>query len=185
MNSDISVLSLIACVLYAAVCAACTGAGFEARAKRQQAWHLKTWWLIAVLFILLIASRLLGLEEILREDLRDLLRAEGLVESRRAIQGPVIAVAIVLFAAAGMFAVYQVAQRVRGRRNIAIAVALGACGLMVATIIMRTISLHAFDRLLFGPLKLNWVGDIGASFAVLAAGVYYVSVLRSAPKPSR
>lgn len=121
----------------------------------------------------------------LRSDLRGWLETRDLIASRRAIQGPVIAAAIILFAAAAMLAVYWVAQRISGRRNIAIAVALGGCGVMVATIAMRTVSLHALDRLLNGPLKLNWVGDIGASVAVLIAAVIYVQIIKGRWKPRR
>ena len=113
----------------------------------------------------------------LRADLRDWLQAEGLADDRRAIQGPIIAVSIALFAAIGMIALYWVAQRISGRRNIAVAIVWGACGVMVATIAMRTVSLHALDRLLYGPLKLNWVGDIGASLGVLAAAIFYIGIV--------
>ena len=177
MPAELSLLSLVACVLYAVVAVACSKAAFEARAKRQNRWHLRTWTFAAALFVVLILSRLLGFEEAIRADLRDWLQAEGLAESRRAIQGPIIAVTIALFAAAGMAAVYWVAQRISGRRNIAVAVVWGASGVMIATIAMRTISLHALDRLLNGPLKLNWVGDMGATLAVLAAAVFYIGVV--------
>ena len=175
--SDISLLSLIACGFYAVVALVCLRAGIEARAKRQRPWHSKSWVFVSAFFILLIVSRLLGIEDLVREEMRGWLQTEGLVESRRAIQGPIIAGAIALFAAAGMFAVYWTAQRISGRRNIAVAAAWGACGVMVATIAMRTVSLHALDRLLNGPLKLNWVGDMGASFVVLGAAIYYIGVV--------
>jgi len=125
VNSEVSLLSLVACALYAVVCVVCIRAGFEARSKRQHGWHLRTWFFAAVLFVVLIVSRLLGL----------------------------------------------------GRRNIAVALVWGACGVMIATIAMRTISLHALDRLLNGPLKLNWVGDMGSSLVVLAAAIFYIGVV--------
>ena len=75
---------------------------------------------------------------------------------------------------------YWVSKRIAGRRNIALAVAIGACGVMLATISMRTISLHAFDRLLYGALKLNWVGDIGASLVVLIVAASYNRIVRGA-----
>lgn len=177
MQAEFSLLSLIACGIYAMVAFACVKAAGEARAKRQQGWHAKTWTSIAIFFAILIITRLVGLEDLLREGLREWLQAEGLRDRRRAIQGPAIAVAIALFAAAGMLAVYWVAQRISGRRNIAVAAALGACGAMVGVIALRIISFHALDRFLNGPLKLNWVGDMGASFAVLAFAIYYIGIV--------
>ncbi len=177
MQAELSLLSLIASGLYAVVALACTGAFFVARAERQSSWHTKTWLLTAALFVVLIISRLLGIEEVLRADLRDWLQAEDLVENRRAIQGPIIAVAIATFAAVGMIALYWGAKRISGRRNIAVAAVWGACAAMVATIAMRTVSLHALDRLLYGPLKLNWVGDMGASLVVLGAATYYIGIV--------
>ena len=106
-----------------------------------------------------------------------MLEAQALNENRRSLQGPVIAVVIITFAAMGMLAVYWVSQRISGRRNIAVALAIGACGVMSATIAMRTVSLHALDQLLNGPLKLNWVGDIGASLAVLVAAIMYARIV--------
>lgn len=177
MPAELSLLSLAASALYAVVVLACLRAGFEAGAKRQTKWHIRIWLLAAVLFGSLIVARLLGLEDVLRETLRNWLQAEGLADDRRAIQGPIIAVSIALFAAGGMIAFYWVAQHISGRRNIAVVAALGACGVMVATITMRMVSLHALDQLLYGPLKLNWIGDVGASLAVLGAAIYYIGVV--------
>ena len=170
-------LSLIACGFYMIVAVYAWQAGRVARERKQRAWHGSTWLLIAAFFVFLIVSRLLGLEELLRSELRGVLQAQELSEDRRSIQGPVIAVIIIAFAALGMLAVYWVAQRISGRRNIAVALAIGGCGIMSATIVMRTVSLHALDQLLNGPLKLNWVGDIGASFAVLVAAIVYARIV--------
>lgn len=178
VSAELSVLSIVACVLYTIVASGAVGAGLEARAKRQQPWHFRAWILIAIFFALLILSRLFSVEEFLRADLREVLQAQDLSQNRRSIQGPIVAVAIVLFASVAMFAAYWVSQRLSGRRNIAVAAAIAACGVMFATIAMRTISLHALDRLLNGPLKLNWVGDIGSSLVVLGAAFIYVKIVR-------
>ena len=61
---------------------------------------------------------------------------------------------------------------------IAVAAAAAGCGIMLAVIAMRVISLHAMDFLLYGPPKLNWIGDLGASCMVMAAAVYYILLLR-------
>jgi hypothetical protein len=172
-----SMLSVVACGVYVIVAACAWQAGRVAKAKRQQPWHRNAWTLIVVFFFFLIASRMFGLEELLRAELRDVLKAQDFNEDRRTLQGPVIAVLIMAVAALGMLASYWISQRLSGRRNIAVAVAIGACGVMGATIAMRTVSLHALDRLLNGPLKLNWVGDIGASLAVIVAAVMYARIV--------
>lgn len=181
MPGELSLLSIAACLLYAIVSSVAFWAGLEARAKRQQPWHFKTWGLIGLLFVLLIVSRIFSLEDLLRAELRDTLQAQGLLSTRRSIQGPIVAFAIIVFASSAMLAAYWVSQRLSGRRNIALAAAIAACGVMLATIAMRTISLHALDRLLDGRLKLNWAGDIGASLAVLCAAAIYVKIVRGRP----
>jgi hypothetical protein len=50
---------------------------------------------------------------------------------------------------------------------------------MIGLIILRLISLHALDQLLFGSLKLNWVGDLGAAAAVFGSALYYILLLRN------
>lgn len=134
--------------------------------------------MIAALFSILVASRLFNIEETLRADLRSWLRSADMIDNRRVVQGWIIAACIAGFAGLGLLATYWTKRQISGRRNIAVAIAAGGSGIMVVTIALRTISLHAMDRLLYGPLKLNWVGDIGASVAVLCAAAYYIWLIR-------
>ncbi len=179
-----SVLSLMAAGFYALVVMSCLGAANVARTYRQQHWHFKVWIAAAVLFAVFIFSRIFGFEEVLRADLRGWLRSEDMVEDRRVVQGAFIASALGVFALAGLYGVYWVSRRIHGRRNIAVAIAGGSCVVMLGLIALRTISLHAMDRLLYGPLKLNWVGDLGASAAIIAAAAYYIWLIRQ-PKPTK
>ena len=41
---------------------------------------------------------------------------------------------------------------------------------LVFLLLLRIVSLHSVDLLLYGPLKLNWVIDLGACAIVLASG---------------
>ncbi|MEP3421313.1 MAG: hypothetical protein ABJN35_06240 [Erythrobacter sp.] len=185
MPESPSMLSILAAAFYCVVVAACLVAAFTTKAQRQQPWHGKVWIAIAVLFAALVASRLLNVEEILRADLRAWLRDEGMLDGRRVWQGWLIAGAIFMFAAGGLFAAYRTFGGFKGRRNIAVALAGGAAGVMISIIVMRTISLHAMDRLLYGALKLNWVGDLGSSAAILAAAAYYVWLVRQPVRTKR
>ena len=49
---------------------------------------------------------------------------------------------------------------------------------MIGVMVLRTISFSALDKLLYGPFKLNWVGDIGAALLVLGAAVFYLRLAR-------
>ncbi len=173
-----TMLSFAAAGFYALVAVACGVAASRSRAHNQQVWHGRAWIAIALLFLVLILSRLLNAEEIIRDDLRDWLQSEDMLDGRRVWQRWLIAGAIFVGGAVGLFAGYRVVGRVTGRRNVAVAIAAGSSGLMLCLIVLRLISLHAMDRLLYGPLKLNWVGDIGASAAIMAAAAYYIWVIR-------
>lgn len=49
------------------------------------------------------------------------------------------------------------------------------CGLGMITLVgLRLVSLSPVDKLLYGPLKLNWFADIGGSLAVLGLAAAYV-----------
>ncbi|WP_416227107.1 hypothetical protein [Qipengyuania sp. ASV99] len=171
-------LSLAAAALYCLVVLSCLGAGYFARLHRQQGWHARSWSIIAVLFAVLVILRLFNIEEGLRADLRGWLRSADMIDNRRIVQGWIIAACIAAFAGLGLLATYWINRRISGRRNIAVAIAAGASGIMIVTIALRSISLHAMDRLLYGPLKLNWVGDIGSSAAILCAAAYYIWLIR-------
>jgi len=185
MTDSPSMLSVAAAALYGLVVAACLLATAQSRALQQQPWHGKIWAAIAILFVALIASRLLNVEEIVRADLRSWLRSEDMLDGRRIWQRWLIAGSILVVASTGLFGAYKIIGRVTGRRNIAVAIAAGCSGIMVCIIALRLISLHAMDRLLYGPLKLNWVGDIGASAAIIALAAYYVWVIRQPARTRR
>ena len=74
---------------------------------------------------------------------------------------------------------YRITRRHRGRRNIARITAIIAAFVMIFLLGLRLASLHLVDALLFGPLKLNWVIDLGASLIVIFAASYYVQIVRA------
>jgi hypothetical protein len=168
-----SVLSLIAAAFYGAVVVSCVLALTAAHDRRQIRWHVTGWSVLALLFIILAAMRIFAIEDILREGMRLLLRAEGSYDSRRSVQGPIFATFFLIAAAIGAFWFYRVTRTIRGRRNIAAMLAIASGCSLVFLLVLRIVSLHAMDELLYGPLKLNWVVDLGSSAVVLAAGFYY------------
>lgn len=179
MSATPTLLSLAATAFYGIAVLGCGTACMTARANRQQRWHTHVWLAIAVVFIALILSRLFVVEDILRSDLRSWLRAEGLAADRRTWQGYVIAVVLMTSTLGGFYGLYAFSRKLAGKRNMAIMIAAASAIAMLILVGLRVISLHAMDQLLFGPLKLNWFGDLGATVLVTGSAIYYTRRVRS------
>lgn len=175
-------LSLIAAAFYGVVVASCLLALTVAITRRQPRWHVLGWSALALLFVVLAAMRVFVVEELLREVLRLLLRAEGTYDDRGTLQAPVFAVLFISAAAIGGFLTFHIARTIRGRRNIATMAAITSGGLLVFLLMLRIVSLHSADQLLYGPMKLNWFTDLGSSTVVLATAVYYWRVVTGRPR---
>ncbi len=181
MFSPSSMLSLAASGIYGLVMLACIVAAVTARQHRQPSNHWWTWAALALLFVVLMAVRLGGVEEWLRATLRETLRADGDYRDRRSIQAPIVAAILVIAGLGTLGFLYQATRRLAGRRNLARLAAVIAALAMVFLIALRMASLHMIDALLYGPVKLNWVIDLGASLTVIAAAFYYTRLVRSRP----
>ena len=179
MSGMPSPFSVIAAVLYLIVAAAAISALI--RSSHQIAWHKAAWIAVAALFVGLALIRVFAVEELARSFLRCVLQSEGAYESRRAVQAPLFAVVFATAAATLAGAVYFVANTVRGGRNVAVITAMGCAAGMVFLMVLRILSLHSVDEVLYGPLKLNWVGDIGLSLAVLGCAIRYATIVKAAP----
>lgn len=172
-----STFSLIAACLYGLVVASCLLALGTAAKRRQARWHVLGWFAIAVLFVALGVMRLFAFEDLLREGLRSVIRDEGAYDSRREVQGPVFAALFITAAFFAGFWFYRTSRAISGRRNVATMIAIGCAFALTFLASLRIVSLHSVDELLYGPLKLNWIIDIGSSVVVLACGVYYWRVV--------
>ncbi len=181
MSAGPSVLSLLGSGLYLLVVLACLIAAAIAVRGRQLSAHWQVWAMVAALFAVFALLRLTNFEELARDGMRDYFRAEGTYRTRRAVQAPLVALLLVIAAAAAFALLYRWSRLIRGRRNVARVVAVVAGLTMLLLIALRLASLHAVDALLYGPLKLNWIIDIGASLTVLGAAVYYVKLVRERP----
>lgn len=179
MLENISILSVAATGLYALVVLACIAASATAMRRHQQKWHRNAWACLAILFVALIFLRGWGIEEWLRGIIRETLRSDGAYAERRSYQSLIVAAVLAIIAGLGSWWSFRISKGLRGRRNYAVVAALGSGGAMIFLIALRMISLHAIDRFLYGPLKLNWVGDIGASVVILGAALYYVKIVRA------
>jgi len=185
LQPELTILSATAIVLYAITVALAIIAARTSRRCEQQLWHFRVWFGVALFFCCLMIMRYLGFEENLRAHLRAWLFAESLLAARRSIQAPLAVVLVAFFPIAFIAAAHYFAKRVSGRRNIAVLAAVASCSVMVATIAARTISFHALDWFLNGPLKLNWAGDIGATLGVISAASIYVLLVNGRLPHSR
>jgi len=170
---DPSALSLGASALYVLVAIASALAFREARTRGDREWQARAFAGLCVLFLLLAASRITGAEEWLRDSLRTWLRSQDRYRERREVQSLAGAAVIVAGAAISSAWFYRTVRNRRSRRGIAAMIALGSGGGMILLIILRMISFHPIDRLLYG-FKFNWVIDIGTSLAVLGAALYCI-----------
>ena len=181
MPTAVSSLSLFAIGVYLIALLAAGAAWHTARGHAQQAWHGYAWIMLAGLFAMLMVARWYNVEELIRTELRESLRASASYDARRKFQQPIAASLVVFAAAACFWWAYRTARSIVGRRNIAVMVGLAAGGCMVVLIALRMVSLHFIDALLYGPLKLNWIADLGLSAMLAGAAIYYIRILRSSP----
>ncbi len=179
MSIDLSPLTLAASIIYVTVVIGCLFAAGSATKQTRPYWQRRAWLFLTALFLTLLVSRIFGLEEFARDVLRQNLRAGGNYAARRDVQGIIAGIVIMLSAGASALALVKAKGRIRGRSDTAAALALAAGTAMMFLVAVRLISLHALDWFLYGPLKLNWIGDIGLSATVLAASVYFVKLVRA------
>ncbi len=178
MLPKISLFSLAAVSLYLLVMLAALTAAGSAMQRRQQPWHWQVWVAIALFFVVLAVIRALGLEHQWQDELRTTMRADGVYGERRDVQRPLAALLIAVTALIAFLFAYRGVGRVRGRRNVAVVAAAMSAFVMIGLVALRLVSLHPVDALLYGPIKLNWILDIGSSIVVLVAAVWYVTVVR-------
>lgn len=166
-------LSLAAVGVYVVVAAGAAAAAVRAGSSRQAGWRPWVWAAVAIMFVGFAVIRAFGLEDAVQADLRSQLLLENRYDARRQIQGPLFAVIFIFSSAiaAGLF--YYLVRGKPGRRDTLTLLAAGCtCGMIVLSA-LRTVSLHSVDALLYGPLKINWIADVGLSVAVLALAARY------------
>ncbi|MEM6475498.1 MAG: hypothetical protein AAF687_04965 [Pseudomonadota bacterium] len=172
-------LSLVAAGIYVGVILSCLIALVASVLKRQAPGHWRVWALLAVFFAVLTVLRLLDQEEIWRDQLRDMARGSELYENRVGYQMPIVAGFVVLASFGAVAWLVKSFRTAIGRRNKAIVIAQVGALVMMITFALRMISYSPLDRFLYGPLKLNWIGDIGSSLLVAACALVYAWIVIS------
>lgn len=180
MVGSASTLSLIASGIYCVVLVCALLARRQAVNERQVDWHWRSWTVLAFVFGVLALFRLFDIEELLRDQLREWMRSQQSYDTRRDFQGPLAAAFVVLAAGLGSFFIYRVKHLMWGRRNLAVLAASAAAMLLLGLWFVRLISLHAIDALLYsGPIRLNWIADMGLTASVAVSALFYVWVVRA------
>ncbi|MCK0127199.1 hypothetical protein [Erythrobacter sp. F6033] len=172
-------LGLFAAGVYAVVIAAVIFAAISAITFKQRTADILVWLGIALMFVALIGLRIFDVENLVRDELRTIIIGDGLYDDRRDYQRWIAAIVLLLSSLVGIFAFVKRMRGNHGRRELTITIGIGACAAMVLLIVLRLISLHSIDALLYGPVKLNWIGDLGLSVLVAASALYYVKLVRS------
>ena len=175
MHASRKLLSLTAAGLYLAVAAACAYAAAAARGDGAPRRGRAIWLTIAGLFVILAASRMLNAEERARDVMRAWLNAGIGYESRRTVQAPIAAAVLGLGGAAGIALLLGYGRARSGSRaERAIVWATRAAAAMIVLVALRLISFHPVDAILYRPLRLNRVFDIGLTAVVGLAALAYV-----------
>lgn len=163
------------------VLATCLMAAAAASRHRQPDPHLRAWTVLALAFGALTLLRLGGIEELLRDFFRAELRLEGAYAERRTYQRWFALATMTAVGALFTWGLIRQWGAVRGRRNMALFAAWASIAMMILLLGLRIVSLHQIDVLLYGPVKLNWIIDIGASLTVLAAAAVYIRLVTQRP----
>jgi uncharacterized membrane protein len=169
--------STLGAALYVVVALTCLAASVIARTRMRSQSHAAQWLMIGLIFALLFLSRAFDVEESVRNALRDTMRADGLYPERRMFQRRLVVGSIILGTLIISGLIYRFRRLLKGGRELALGVAILATATMCGLIVLRMISLHQIDALLFGPFKINWIIDVGTSLFVTVSAGYYVRLL--------
>ncbi|MDE1467466.1 hypothetical protein [Aurantiacibacter sp. D1-12] len=170
-----SMLSFGAALLYMVATVACVGALGAARNSRTHRRDTKKWLACAAVFVVLAIARLTDFEELSRNALRTWAREGGAYAQREQLQLP----ATILVAIAGVVTAFWL-LRIWQRGNMTVRSRLAFLSICASCAFaplygLRITSLHVTDRLLYsGPIRLNWVIDIGLTLTVLICAALYV-----------
>lgn len=133
----------------------------------------RNWWLVAGLFLLLAAWRIGEGEIWIQDRLREWSRARGFYGERRDLQMP-LTLAGVLAALAAV--AWKWRHGLGARSEIAKLAALALTGFSI----IRAISLHAIDALLYqpGPVHINYLVDGGLTALCAVLALREIAALR-------
>ncbi|ANY19430.1 hypothetical protein A6F68_00904 [Tsuneonella dongtanensis] len=164
-------LSALAVIFYWATATACVVAARKAIATHRPRRMSAAWMTLAALFVALGLARAFEVEAAVTQWLRLAARTDGAYETRSAWQAP-LAVVVAIIASLTALGLLSQRRRMRGRAERLMWWASMAGAGMVWLSMLRIVSFHAIDRLLYAkPIHLNWIIDLGLTGIVLASAV--------------
>ncbi len=175
---ELSILSLVASAIYLMVACSAFYAGSAAKTSFQPNWQRWVWFGAGVFFLALIVWRVLAVEDIIRAEMREILRTSNVYQGRREFQSAIAAMILALLAVAAFAALYRARRVLGGRRNLLSLAVLAGCAAMLMLIALRLVSFHWIDVILDGYLKVNWLADLGISLGIAIAAFFYVKLVR-------
>lgn len=167
----------MASVLYLVTAAASLAAARAALATKDVRGG-RFWCFVAAFFLGIMALRMIGAEQIAHDTLRSWSVSEGAYTDRRAWQGPLAVLAILMLAAVLAVFVRLATSRRADAATWTFRMGLGGVLVMTGLIAIRLISFHGTDQLLYKGPHLNWVVDIGATLTSLAGATRFIRAFR-------
>lgn len=145
------------------------------------------WALVALVFVLFALARYFAVEDAIRADMRAYLIKEGEYGGRRHVQGWMVGILMVL---ASLVCAWLWRYRTAGvrltLRRLSVIAAIVATLAFIVLFVLRIISLHAVDRLLYGgPIHMNWLFEAGLCAIVALAAVVHSVKRRSGANHGR
>lgn len=172
-----SALSLAGAGFYLVVAAASVLAARQSTVGGHGFSLRRCWFVAAAFFILFAGLRLVAAEDLLRALFREGLAGLDLNDVRRSIQLPLSLVAIIGGAALATASLQRISRRGAASSAAALEWMRLAIAGMIALIMLRLISLHSIDKFLFaptlGPVRINWLFDLGLSTIALIAALRF------------
>lgn len=165
------VASYAASLLDFAAAGSCAILSIGPRKTASKAPFGKVWLFAAVAFAGFGVLGLSGLETALQDALRNQLLLDGDYAVRREFQTPATVVALLAIAASFGLVFWRLHSEPQQQRFAPHRVAILAVMAIAGVSVLRLISLHAVDALLYGPLKLNWAVELGAPVFAIAASL--------------
>lgn len=121
---------------------------------------------MTMFFAVLILIRLLNVEQRVSDYMRDIARIENVYDERRSVQNILVVLIIIMICVVA----FILRHRMMKHGNIhpamkMILISRFAVAAMIVLILMRMISLHMIDALLYrgGPLRMNYILDFAAT----------------------
>jgi hypothetical protein len=179
-------LSALAALIYLATAALALAVASRSRrgpaptsTPAPAAW--RSWLAVAACFAVLAAIRLANADQALHDHVRDWAESSGIYGERHDLQIP-----LTLAGLTGLFGVF-VWLTLRAWPLERVVIARTAALVLALLALMRMVSLHAVDALLYraiGPVHVNYVLDIGLTFVVIAmAAAEWLEPPKRRPKP--